>query len=79
MKGIKQVEAQSSNPPRLHLPITPPIMRCMKVVWSASAAYPDTKFWAACCSGFFGFLHAGKMMLLLMAVTTPLCTSVLAI
>ena len=59
MRGIKRVEAQSGGTPRLRLPITPPIMRLIQGVWSASASQSETKLiWAACCCFFFGFLHA---------------------
>ena len=56
MKGIKRVESQSGITPRLRLQITPPRLRQMKGVWSASASQPDTKLiWAACCLAFFVF------------------------
>ena len=62
MKGVKRAEAQSGGKPRLRLPITPPLLKLMKGVWSTSAVSHDTKMtWTACCLVFFGFLWAGEM------------------
>lgn len=43
-------------------PITPPLLRLLKEVWSSQGTVQNTKLiWAACCLCFFAFMHAREL------------------
>lgn len=45
-------------------PITPSILRAIKMVWSSSATEHDTiMLWAICTLAFFGFFRLGEIIL----------------
>ena len=55
--GVKRL--QGSRQTRPLLPITPEILRALHRDWSPRASQFDiVMLWAACCTGFFGFLRA---------------------
>ena len=52
------------RPGHLHqqrLPITPSILKALFIMWSSKLhSFDNRMLWAACCLGFFGFIHAWK-------------------
>lgn len=59
-RGIRRVK--SGEITRTRLPITPRILRQLKVLWSADAGSFDTiMIWAVCCVAFFGFFRMGEI------------------
>ena len=59
--GIKKVQAVRP-PARIRLPITPPILRRIRVLWSSQECDRDIiMLWAACTVCFFGFFRAGEV------------------
>ena len=64
IRGIKPHHSQtSSGPQMIRLPITPSIMRRIKQALSTqSKKYHNLLIWAACCTGFFGFLRCGEFL-----------------
>ena len=62
MKGIKSHQAKQGRQSRTRLPITPPILRKIKQVWShPPSKFDNTMLWAAATLCFFGFMRAGEI------------------
>ena len=63
LRGIRRVHAQQCSSPRIRLPITASIMRRIKTQLAGDpSAYVNRLIWAACCTGFFGFLRCGEFL-----------------
>ena len=64
-KGIKRVQARAIPAARTpRLPITPALLRKMKVVWQADSDRVDKEMlWAACTLCFFGFFRSGEIVI----------------
>ena len=59
LKGIRRSSPAYNRPARL--PITPPILYRLFQVWShPPVSWEAVMLWAACCTGFFGFLRSGE-------------------
>ena len=62
LRGIRRVQAQHS-PAQVRLPITSSLMRCTKAQLAKSpSSHINLLIWAACCTGYFGFLHCGEFL-----------------
>lgn len=60
-KGVAR-EYSKGHSPSVRLPITPPILRQVRALWSSQANDPDTiMLWAAACTCFFGFFRSGEI------------------
>ena len=58
LRGIRRV---SSNRRRVRLPITPRILVLLFQSWSIPpVSYDTVMLWAACCTGFIGFLRSAE-------------------
>ena len=60
LKGVKRSQAQSNNPTRPRLPVTPEILHRVFTVWRQAGTADSIMLEAACCMGFFGFLRAAE-------------------
>ena len=61
--GIARVKAKAQISHQ-RLPITPQILRQIRVLWSSKATDPDIiMLWAVCTTAFFGFFRLGEIML----------------
>ena len=59
-RGIRR--AKSTEQGRIRLPITPTILRQLRVLWSMNMTYFDyNMLWAACCVTFFGSSGWGRL------------------
>ena len=63
LRGIRRLHAQQDSSSRIRLPITASIMRRIKTQLAGDpTAYLNKLIWAACCTGFFGFLRCGEFL-----------------
>ena len=62
LRGIRRTQVLKA-PPRVRLPITATLLRKIKsVLAQQSSEYQNVLTWAACCTGFFGFLRCGEFL-----------------
>ena len=65
LRGIKRTQALQGSR-LIRLPITPTLLRRIKVSLAKQAiAYDSILLWAACCVGLFGFLRCGEFLVLI--------------
>ena len=61
LRGVYR--SQGPQAPNRRLPITPEVLQTLHTYWSnhrAMAYHDRAMLWAACCTGFFGFLRSGE-------------------
>ena len=62
LRGIKRVRAQGEHHPS-RLPITVTVLRRIKTALARDPlSYRSVMVWAACCTGFFGFLRCSEFL-----------------
>ena len=63
LRGIRRRQAEQGSS-RVRLPITTTLMRRLKGTLAQDAeSYRNILLWAACCTGFFGFLRCAEFLL----------------
>ena len=75
-KSIRRAKATEESR-WLRLPITLPILRQLKSLWSSIAEDFDVvMMWAACCTAFFGFFRIGEITVDTQAASSVHCVAV---
>ena len=62
LKGVQVEQGKQGKSPRHRLPITPAILRKLRVIWVVeSPTFNDIMLWAACVVTFFSFCRSGEV------------------
>ena len=73
LRGIQQLHSQPSGA-RHRLPITVSLMTRIKLHLAQDpSSHPNRMLWAACCTGFFGFLRCSEFLLPDQGLFNPAC------
>jgi len=59
--GISRSRLGRGQPSKVRLPITAPILRCIKQQLEQGAHRDSCMFWAVCCSAYFSFFRLGEL------------------